>query len=703
VNGDGVPEVVIGHQNGWLHVLAGSTGHDIAGWPQPAIVAGSTPTAIDSTPAVADLFRNGGHEIVVGVGSLWAPNQQGGVIVFNSNGTKHCVFRTRDVGNVWANNGIPDGYTEPVFSSVAIGDVNGDGYPDIVFGSFDSHIYAIDRNCNKIMDFYNEDSVWSSPALYDYDGDGRQEIFIGADQAPGGIFNGTGGTFRALKWTPGAPGNTTVLWSQRTNDTIWSSPAIGDIDGDGRPEVVVGAGFFYNGSDSHHVFAWHLDDGSPLRGWPVTVSGTTMPSPALGDLTGDGVPEVAVSTSDGVVHAYRGNGSELWENHPSFGPLGAGVGMSSPIIADFNGDGHNDVAAGDNAAFYVFNGATGATMQIVNTWLSHESAGAVGNFGGQWKLIVDGFNTPNHTNSLQAFDMPAPATTPPWPMFRHDATHRGGPVGNNLLPAGYCRRPSIPTPHPTSASSAGYWIVGSDGSVYALKGAPYKGGARGRAWPPVVGIAATHSGGGYYLLDSAGRIFPFGDARSYGSMAGHALNAPIIALAATPSGKGYWLLGRDGGVFTFGDARFYGSLGGKRLNAPIISMTGTLTGKGYWLLGADGGVFTFGDARFRGSTGGMRLNAPIISMAAAPSGAGYWLVARDGGVFSFNVPFYGSLPGMGLCQPPMGMQIRPTLTGHGYFMVAANGTVWPFGDALAGQSAPPLTLSNYATDIAIRP
>src|SRR5207244_1181784 len=137
---------------------------------------------------------------------------------------------------------------------------------------------------------------------------------------------------------------------------------------------------------------------------------------------------------------------------------------------------------------------------------------------------------------LQAFDMPAPRTATPWPMFHHDAAHKAGPVGRNLLPPGYCRRPNIPTPHPNSASSAGYWVVGSDGSVYALHGAPYKGGARGRAWPPVVGIAATHTGGGYYLLDSAGQIFPFGDARSYGSMAGRPLNAPIIALAPTPSG-----------------------------------------------------------------------------------------------------------------------------------------------------------------------
>ena len=40
------------------------------------------------------------------------------------------------------------------------------------------------------------------------------------------------------------------------------------------------------------------------------------------------------------------------------------------------------------------------------------------------------------------------------------------------------------------------------------------------------------------------------------------LNKPVVGMAATPDGKGYWLVASDGGVFTFGDAQFYGSTGG---------------------------------------------------------------------------------------------------------------------------------------------
>ena len=37
-------------------------------------------------------------------------------------------------------------------------------------------------------------------------------------------------------------------------------------------------------------------------------------------------------------------------------------------------------------------------------------------------------------------------------------------------------------------------------------------------------------------------------------MGGVALRVPIVGMAATPDGKGYWLAGHDGGVFSFGDA-----------------------------------------------------------------------------------------------------------------------------------------------------
>jgi hypothetical protein len=53
------------------------------------------------------------------------------------------------------------------------------------------------------------------------------------------------------------------------------------------------------------------------------------------------------------------------------------------------------------------------------------------------------------------------------------------------------------------------------------------------------------------------------------------LNKPIVGMAATPDGKGYWLVASDGGIFSFGNATFYGSMGGTHLNKPIVGMAAT--------------------------------------------------------------------------------------------------------------------------------
>ena len=108
-------------------------------------------------------------------------------------------------------------------------------------------------------------------------------------------------------------------------------------------------------------------------------------------------------------------------------------------------------------------------------------------------------------------------------------------------------------------------------------------------------------------MASDGGIFTFGDAGFFGSQGGKPLNAPIVGMAATPDGGGYWLVASDGGVFSFGDAKFYGSTGGKPLNRPIVGMAPGSNGLGYWLVASDGGVFSFGDAAFHGSMGGTPL------------------------------------------------------------------------------------------------
>ena len=103
------------------------------------------------------------------------------------------------------------------------------------------------------------------------------------------------------------------------------------------------------------------------------------------------------------------------------------------------------------------------------------------------------------------------------------------------------------------------------------------------AWPWPRALAAT----GRWPPTAASS--PSVAAGFFGSMGGAHLNAPIVGMAATPDGGGYWEVAADGGIFSFGDARFFGSMGGRHLNSPIVGISSSTDGGGYRLVAADGG------------------------------------------------------------------------------------------------------------------
>jgi len=191
-----------------------------------------------------------------------------------------------------------------------------------------------------------------------------------------------------------------------------------------------------------------------------------------------------------------------------------------------------------------------------------------------------------------------------------------------------------------------------------------------------VATAPTPDGGGYWLAQSGGGVYSFGDARFKGSLPGLGIvpAAPIVGIAATPDGGGYWLVAADGGVFAFGDAAFDGSLPDLGIvpAAPIVSMAATHFGSGYWLVGADGGVFAFGDAPFCTpllvTAGGAVVPGyvlgpiPDVGIAAAPGSVGYDIAS------SF---------GFGLSLPPPNEACEPAAINEDYGNIDVPGGVTP--------------------------
>ncbi|HUA94588.1 MAG TPA: hypothetical protein VMB82_03580 [Acidimicrobiales bacterium] len=185
-------------------------------------------------------------------------------------------------------------------------------------------------------------------------------------------------------------------------------------------------------------------------------------------------------------------------------------------------------------------------------------------------------------------------------------------------------------------------------------------------------------------MDSAGDVY---GSPSFGSTSRLHLNKPILGIASTPSGNGYWLVAADGGVFGFGGAAYYGSVPGLGINLskPIVGIASTPSGNGYWLVAADGGVFGFGGAAFYGSLAAINLHAPIVGITTTHSGMGYWLDSSDGGVFALgDAEFFGSTPASaGSIVGPL----FPTPDQRGYWLsTSSQGSpafAKGFGDVLA--------------------
>jgi Beta-lactamase enzyme family len=93
-------------------------------------------------------------------------------------------------------------------------------------------------------------------------------------------------------------------------------------------------------------------------------------------------------------------------------------------------------------------------------------------------------------------------------------------------------------------------------------------------------MATPPDGHGYWLVASDGGVFAYGDAPFEGSTGSIHLNQPVVGMAS-PDGHGYWLAAADGGIFAFGDAPFEGSDGGTPKQAVAVGMAGRPGG--YWL------------------------------------------------------------------------------------------------------------------------
>ncbi len=245
---------------------------------------------------------------------------------------------------------------DPTMKSPKIADLDGDGSKEIIYGA---SVFEADGTLKS--GFTLDPGIGrTNPAISDVDGlGGREVVAIVHDYDPNGP-NAGAPVVRALEpngnalWTYAVQNpNTTGLLSQGTP----SSVAIGDVDGDGRDEVVFTV-FFLHDNPNLETILFILDAATGLLETSTALPGIGMGSPTLADLDRDGMDDIVLTLSTtliwnwliglGEVHVVTLNAlSPLNLNWPQPAQdLHHANGMPEAVVGDIDRDGDLEILAG---------------------------------------------------------------------------------------------------------------------------------------------------------------------------------------------------------------------------------------------------------------------------------------------------------------------------------------------------------------------
>jgi hypothetical protein len=426
--------------DGMKEIFVGSRGQDMAaidvngealyGYPY----IGSC--AVRSSPALADLDGDGTLECVFGVGM----GIEGGancaeVVVLNHDGS--AVTPANNPGLDPGAPGWPQAVGSIIRSAPAVYDLDEDGHPEILIGIMGKvggygvlYAYRFDGSPYLASGpaFGQTDNViWTSPCVADLDEDGKAEVLVGD----------LSGSVYVWKWDGGAYLADSTFLISDTNGAFWASPAVGDVDGDGSAEIVAV-------NDKGRVYVWN-HDGSPVGGnggLVADLGGTCWSDPALADFDDDGALEIAfgLGPDPGKLVLIKGDGSPYGDEEVIFTSQRT-LGYVSPAIADIDEDGELEIIC--------------CSLDAVVFGLNEDGSHARGfprsidgfiyaspliddlDMDGDMELVVAGYDARVHAWDLKA---PYSQEAVPWGMYHHDMWHTGlagFEVPGDTLPPAY--------------------------------------------------------------------------------------------------------------------------------------------------------------------------------------------------------------------------------------------------------------------------
>jgi hypothetical protein len=314
IDGDGYTEILFGTYEGYVVQLQHRAGDFTLEWESPEHNERTWGLA------VGDCDGDGQEEIVVGDG-------EGDLFVYDA--TTHELEWKRQEQMVRDAHGI------------VIADLEGDGSMEIVVGTGYKtdqgwgtlYVWAGDGSSDgPLRTFGPYDSRLRGIAVADVDGDGRNEIVFGSGVNLGDIEGQ--GYLRIINATSGE-----LEWESDDLGGDAQGVVVFDTDLDERPNIVVGSGYRYR---EGHVTVFQYDPGTRtyLEQWRTGNIGPKAWGVAVGDVDGDGAVEIVVGNQPGYIRILDAvTGTEEWESEL------LGTDIFGIILADVDGDGNVDIVA----------------------------------------------------------------------------------------------------------------------------------------------------------------------------------------------------------------------------------------------------------------------------------------------------------------------------------------------------------------------
>ena len=317
------------------------------------------------------------------------------------------AFACAGIGaDAWSQFPAPDWSAAPAAAVKNAGDVNGDGFEDVIVGTWGFANPQIDEGRASIylgsatglglapvwVVEGNQASAkfgWSVAGAGDVNGDGFADVLVGAPYFDSGI--GDEGRVYLYLGSPTGP-STTPSWTQNgpgfSNYLGWVLSTAGDVNGDGLDDVIVGmpgnasAAAWLGNTSGVLVFNWQGFPRSVFDAYGNSVAGA-------GDVNGDGYDDVIVGapltqssacSSCGSVFAYLGSSGGLsstpfWTHQSNLQDDVFGIHLAS--AGDVNDDGFGDIAVTASGGVHVFRG--GSPASLTEVW----SASSPGSYFGR--------------------------------------------------------------------------------------------------------------------------------------------------------------------------------------------------------------------------------------------------------------------------------------------------------------------------------